>query len=159
MLPQIRGNAEPEIACDVALSEGGGESDFSMSMYKHYKFPDLLKSRQDLTVTAGWASAVTNVQRMIQSKDVVLKKPALLLYTDADEVLSSEDIDRISDYLTPDGKVDGRFVPMDSNGIVERKVETSELEPSSHDVLAAPSKRRVDEAALCCGLVQHTFSR
>ena len=102
MLPQIRGNAEPEIACDVALSEGGGESDFSMSMHKHYKFPDLLKSRQDLTVTAGWASAVTNVQRMIQSKDVVLKKPALLLYTDADTVLSSEDIDRFSDYLTPD---------------------------------------------------------
>ena len=55
----------------LTLSEGGGESDFSMSMHKHYKFPDLLKSRQDLTVTAGWASAVTNVQRMIQSNGFV----------------------------------------------------------------------------------------
>jgi len=147
VLPRIRGTEQSEgLADDVALSQGGGESEFSMGMYVHYKFPDLLKSCQDLTVSAGWAAAVTKVQRMIQDRDFVLKKPTLLLYTDADTVLSSEDIDRISDYLTPEGKIDGRFVSMDSEGIVERKVETSELAPSAHDVLAAPSKRRVDEA-------------
>eukprot|EP00940_MAST-03C_sp_MAST-3C-sp2_P003628 g3628.t1 len=130
----------------VALSAGGGVSEFSEAMHLHYKFPELLKSRRELAVTAGWAAAVTNVQRLVASREITLRKPALVLYTDADTVLSSEDIDRFSDCLNDDGRTDGQFLPMSHAGVVERKIDSNEWAPSGHDVLAAPSSKRVKEA-------------
>jgi hypothetical protein len=42
--------------------------------------------------------------------------------------------------------VDGKLRPLWHRGLVERRIETSEWDSSSHDVLAAPSARRVREA-------------
>jgi hypothetical protein len=72
-------------------------------------------------------------------------KPVLVMYTAADEVLKGTDIDKYSDYLTSERK-DGAGRAMDKGGLVEREIGTDDQDQSAHDVLAAPSVLRVDEA-------------
>ena len=137
-----------EFDASFQLAKGGDASAYSVGMRRHYEFPKLLKSTRELAVTAGWAAAVGNVQARLRAGELAIAgtRPTLCLYTDADEVLGSDDIDTLSDLLVPGGGADGKGSPIWSDGLVERKIETSEWDPSCHDVLAAPSKRRNREA-------------
>ena len=116
-------------------------------------FPTELKSLKDLTVTSGWCSAVDDVQRKLKSGKLVLDKPALVLSTAADEVLSQSDVDTLSDHLGSNvSAADGRKSsdePMWSREVITREIGSTSSEPSAHDVLAAPSAARVDEAMRC----------
>ena len=129
------------------LASGGDVSAYSTKMRNNYEFPPLLKSTQELVVTAGWAAAVGRAQARLRAGELAVAgtRPTLCLYTDADEVLGAEEIDSLSDLLVPGG-ADGKAQPIEATGLVERRIESSEWDPSSHDVLAAPSPRRVKEA-------------
>jgi alpha-beta hydrolase superfamily lysophospholipase len=137
-----------ELNASYQLAKGGDISAYSAGMRMHYEFPELLKSTRELAVTAGWAAAVGNAQARLRAGELAIAgtRPTLCLYTDADEVLGSDEIDTLSDLLVPGGGADGKAAPIWSDGLVERKIETSEWDPSSHDVLATPSPRRNGEA-------------
>ena len=134
------------------LAQGGADSDYSISLYQTYKFPTHLKSLKTLTATAGWCRAVTDVQLMLAAGKIRLRRPTMVLSSHADEVLRKGDIDDLSDMLTqgPQGERgqdnDGHHRPLWSKELVEREVETTPEHPSAHDVLAAPSQQRVEEA-------------
>ena len=133
------------------LAAGGEDSEYSVRLYKSYKFTPGLKTLKVLTATAGWCKAVTEVQKMLARGELTLRRPTLVLSTHADEVLARDSIDTLSDMLTegPQGRGlsnDGHERPIWSPELVEREIGTSAAEPSAHDVLAAPSKVRVEEA-------------
>lgn len=130
---------------NTVLDPGGAPSEYSEQLFRQYKFGPQHKSLTSLTVTAGWTGAVAHVQSMLLHHELELAMPCLVLYTEADGVLEMKDIDRFSDYLTPTQE-DGKHAPYSSRQLIERVVETSEWDPSCHDVLAAPSRRRVEEA-------------
>lgn len=134
-----------EMDDSTVLDQGGEPSEYSEALYAQYKFTPHHKSRHSLTVTAGWTGAVAHVQSMLEDGQLHLTMPLLVLYTEADGVLASEDIDRLSDNLTA-AQRDGKDAPYSARQLVERVVETSQWDPSCHDVLAAPSRRRVEEA-------------
>jgi len=69
--------------------------------------------------------------------------------TEADEVLCSGTIDALSDLLhesNMDGKGNDISNKSAASNFAERLVGSSEGDKSAHDVLAAPSVDRVDEA-------------
>eukprot|EP01134_Creolimax_fragrantissima_P004904 CFRG4904T1 len=136
---------ETSIICPYkqVIQEGGMVSDYSVNMNRSYKFTKTHKSLQTLTITAGWASALLNVQEMLQKGELVLQN-VLVLYTPADKELNHVKIDKMVDYLSS-GRTDGKNMPSNED-LVERVIETSEWDPSCHDVLAAPSMKRVNEA-------------
>ena len=120
------------------MSVGGAPSEYSMDLYKTYGFPHpLLKSLKDLHVTAGWMNAVKSVQTQLYDGRLVLKKPSLVMSTPADEVLVNDDIEQLSQHLLWEENPDL---------FQYKQVGSSEAEPSAHDLLAAPSAIRVDEA-------------
>ena len=125
-----------------------------------------LKSLNNLTVTAGWCSAVNDVQKKLISGKLVLDKPALVLSTSADEVLAQSDVDTLSGHLGAsdtaassdqseksaaphDGDDTPLTAPLWSREVALRQIGSTPTEPSAHDVLAAPSAARVNEALLC----------
>lgn len=120
------------------MSEGGAPSQYSMDLFKTYGFPHpLLKSLKDLHVTAGWMTAVKTVQNQLYDGELVLKKPTLVMSTPADEVLVNDEIEQLSQHL----------VWKENPALLQYKqIGTSDAEPSAHDLLAAPSAIRVDEA-------------
>ena len=67
------------------------------------------------------------------------------MYTDADTVVDAVQIDDACDLLCPE-RSDGKRASLSRRGLVERKIETDEFDRSSHDVFAAPSRKRVDDA-------------
>lgn len=129
------------------LSAGGGPSEYSRDLHAFYEFPELLKSTTELAVTAGWARAVSNVHAELRRGELALPTgtPVLCLYTDADTVLDAVQIDDACDLLCPE-RSDGKRASLSRRGLVERKIETDEFDRSSHDVFAAPSRKRVDDA-------------
>ena len=92
----------------------------------------------------GWCKTVTEVQNKLKDGKLVLGKPALVLSTEADEVLSHQDIDDFSQNLGP--PLGATAAQRAVAPIVRRRIGTDALESSAHDVLAAPSAVRVDEA-------------
>eukprot|EP00948_MAST-09A_sp_MAST-9A-sp1_P003629 g3629.t1 len=142
--PSSAGNNQS--SSEMILSRGGDVAEFSAFLHEIYNFPDILKSNINSHVTLGWCSAVSKVQERLRRGELVVDdKPLLCLYTEADTVLSASDIDQASDFLTTE-KYDGKIKPMDFDGLVEREIGTDTVEPSCHDVLAAPSERRVKQA-------------
>jgi hypothetical protein len=127
------------------LSTGGGPSEYSLKQNTYYKFPPHLKSTKELSITKGWAQAVTTAHTRLLKGELAVDKPILVLYTDADLVLSSKSVNQAADNLSPK-RIDGLDAPLETKGLVERLISSSEWDPSSHDVLAAPSMRRVDQA-------------
>ena len=122
----------------VMNSTGGENSEYSMNLYKTYGFTDPeLKNTKDLYVTAGWMNAVKKVQKELEKGKLVLKKPTLVMATSADDVLDSDSIQMMSQRL---------IWKDDPNLFSFQKIGTSKEEPSGHDLLAAPSAIRVDEA-------------
>ena len=121
------------------ISTGGSASEYSTKLFNTYGYPTELKSIKELHVTAGWTSAVSKIQhQLVQGKLRIAKdKPALVLSTSADEVLNQESVIDKSKYLRAAENV---------HNITERRIGTSDVEESAHDVLAAPSALRVDEA-------------
>ena len=131
---------------NVLIHKGGGVSDYSVGMKKHYHFSGTLKSDKVLAVSVGWCKAVTLAQERLKKGNMVLKKPVLVLSTTDDEILDSNKIDEWSDFLTKDKK-DGKENTVDGEDLlVERVIDSSVAERSSHDVLAADSAVRVSEA-------------
>ena len=132
---------------DYLVDSGGSPSDYSCNMKLTYHFSDLLKDSRSLAISVGWCKAVTIAQSMLKSGDMVLGKPALVLSARADEVLDAGDIDRMSDYLVA-GMKDGKGNDIDDGDamLVERMIESTVTELSGHDVLAADSAVKVDEA-------------
>ncbi len=127
------------------LTTGGGPSEYSTNQHKFYRFPPRLKSTKELHISKGWAQAVTTGHSRLRNGELTLDKPILVLYTDADTVLSSVGVNEAADFLSPK-KIDGLDAPLETKGLVERLISSSEWDPSAHDVLAAPSMRRVDQA-------------
>lgn len=131
------------------IARGGSDSDYSRKLFQRYGFhtPEH-KSLKELHVTAGWAAAVTNVQDQLVEGKLRLRKPTLVLSTSADEVLSQEHISSRTSYLCADPNEERLPIekPIWEKGVVERRIGTSLEHPSAHDVLAAPSSSRVDEA-------------
>jgi pimeloyl-ACP methyl ester carboxylesterase len=136
---------------DRIISQGGNDSEYSRKLYHTYGFnvPEH-KSLKELHVTAGWVAAVTNVQDQLVAGKLRLPpyKPSLVLSTSADEVLLQEDISSRAAFLCADSKEERRPVekPIWETGVVERRIGTSATSASAHDVFAAPSSTRVDEA-------------
>ena len=159
---------------DFLLSEGGQRSEYRWAFWS-YGFPTpQLKSLNELHVSAGWVAAVSRVQGALLDGKLRLPshKPALVLSTAADEVLDQKSISTRSSFLSsaPDmvhegnrddsigdavsqAGMNGGFDtdhplkrPIWEGGVVERRIGTSTEHPSAHDVLAAPSMLRVDEA-------------
>ena len=136
---------------DHVLATGGGTSDYSRKLFQHYGFrtPEH-KSLKELHVTAGWVAAVTNIQDQLVQGRLRLPpfKPALVLSTSADEVLSQEHIISRTPLLCADPEENKWPIekPIWETGVVERRIGTSADSQSAHDVLAAPSSSRVDEA-------------
>jgi hypothetical protein len=94
---------------------------------------------QTLSTLGGrWVSAVTSVHKKLRSGSLILDDPILVLSTEADEVLSQHSIDSLSDNL----------MPVFSRDVVTKQIGSSPDALSCHDVLAAPSPVRVDEAML-----------
>ena len=139
---------------------------YSMKLFETYGFPNpKLKSVSELHVTAGWIAAVSRVQNALVEGRLRLPshKPALVMSTAADEVLDQERISNRTAFLSStrnsteqSGGDTNRGVaaedhsplakPIWAGSVVERRIGTSEEHPSAHDVLAAPSMVRVDEA-------------
>jgi len=70
----------------------------------------------------------------------------LVLSASADEVLDASDIDKMSDYLISD-RQDGKGNEVGGDDmLVERVIESTVTELSGHDVLAADSAVKVNEA-------------
>ena len=132
---------------DYIVDEGGGPSEYSRNMKRTYHFSSLLKDDRSLSISVGWCKAVTIAQSMLKAGDMVLGKPALVLSASADEVLDVHDIDRLSDYLV-EGRKDGKDNSVEDGEamLVERTIESTFTELSGHDVLAADSPVKVDEA-------------
>ena len=120
---------------DFVLDEGGGVSEYSREIKRTYHVPELLKSDKLLATTAGWCKEVTEVQGMLSDGKLKLGRPVLVLSTKGDEVLNFDDINELSGMLC------------EEEHLVEREIGTGGLEGDScHDVLAANSVVRVDEA-------------
>lgn len=69
-----------------------------------------------------------------------------MLSASADEVLDASDIDKMSDYLISD-RQDGKGNEVGGDDmLVERVIESTVTELSGHDVLAADSAVKVNEA-------------
>jgi len=69
-----------------------------------------------------------------------------VLSASADEVLDASDIDKMSDYLISD-RQDGKGNEVGGDDmLVERVIESTVTELSGHDVLAADSAVKVNEA-------------
>jgi alpha-beta hydrolase superfamily lysophospholipase len=132
---------------DTLIDKGGELSEYSANMRKHYHFDDLLKSETVLATSVGWCKAVTLAQEQLKEGKMVLGKPALVLCTPSDEVLDAGDIDKYSDYLVKE-RTDGKRNSTQDVGalLVERIIESTVTEKSGHDVLAADSAVKVDEA-------------
>ena len=82
-------------------------------------------------------TAVKTVQNQLYDGGLVLKKPTLVMSTPADEVLVNDEIEQLSQHL----------VWKENPALLQYKqIGTSDAEPSAHDLLAAPSAIRVDEA-------------
>ncbi|GMH81744.1 hypothetical protein TL16_g09028 [Triparma laevis f. inornata] len=129
------------------IDEGGAPNDYSLSMEKRYNFTKMLKSSKNLATTVGWCKAVTLAQEELKSGNMVLDQPCLVLSSTSDEVLDAGDIDRLSDFLVV-GRQDGKDKSLEDTGamLVERVIESTVREKSGHDVLAADSAVKVDEA-------------
>jgi len=69
-----------------------------------------------------------------------------VLTTHADTVLDAADVHRAGKALSKDGSHGGRRAPLWSADLVTREIGTDSTHRSAHDVLAAPSQVRVDEA-------------
>ena len=70
----------------------------------------------------------------------------MVLSASADEVLDASDIDKMSDYLISD-RQDGKGNEVGGDDmLVERVIESTVTELSGHDVLAADSAVKVNEA-------------
>eukprot|EP00943_MAST-04B_sp_MAST-4B-sp1_P000380 g380.t1 len=82
-------------------------------------------------------NAVKQVQNELVASKLILKKPTLVMSTPADEVLVNDEIELLSKHLIWDEN---------PNLYSYHKIGTSDAEPSAHDLLAAPSALRVDEA-------------
>jgi len=132
---------------DVLVDEGGLPSEHSTNMRRSYHFSEALKSGRTLAVSVGWCKAVAIAQGELTGGRMVLGKPVLVLSSTADEVLDHSDIDELSDFLVPDKK-DGKGNALADGGamLVERVIESTVTERSGHDVLAAESALKVDEA-------------
>jgi len=134
-------NAYRGLADDVLIDKGGGVSEYSTNMKRTYHFSDTLKSTKTLATSVGWCKAVTKAQQRLKSGKMVLGKPTLVLSTPADTVLDFDKIDKYNDFLLKERK-DGKYNKVDGPDLlVERQIEGS-----SHDVLAADSAQKVDEA-------------
>lgn len=133
------------------IAKGGADSEYSRKLFQNYGFnAPQHKSLFELHVTAGWAAAVTNVQEQLVQGKLRLPpyKPTLVLSTSADEVLSQEHISSRTPLLC--AETDESIQPIDKaiweTGVIERRIGTSKDHSSAHDVFAAPSSSRVDEA-------------
>lgn len=142
----------PNFDDGFVLESGGEKNENSRNMYKSYKYPTALKCLETTTVSAGWARSVSYVQRMVQRKDIYLEKPTLVLFSEGDNVLDADEVDKFTESLAGAGDrsnvdvLDPSKRSITSGKLVERKIGTSFEEPSGHDVLAAASSIRVDEA-------------
>eukprot|EP00040_Diaphanoeca_grandis_P007419 m.286712 g.286712 ORF g.286712 m.286712 type:complete len:130 (+) comp186352_c0_seq1:1-390(+) len=114
-------------------------------LHETYGFTPNLKSEKELTITAGWCNAVTEVQTMLKKGELVLQKPTLVLTTNADVVLNQGDIETLTNQLSSTGE-DASMMPLWSPNLVERTIVSTATEKSAHDVLAAPSQVKVREA-------------
>ena len=76
------------------LSVGGNPSSYSALLHESYGFSPDLKNLKELSVTAGWCRAVTDVQTKLRKKELMLSKPTLVLSTAADTVLDHADISK-----------------------------------------------------------------
>jgi len=128
----------------TVVQQGGEPSEYSIDLHKRYQFSEHHKSINTLTISSGWLGAVSSAQAMLRNGELASNVPALVLYTKGDVVLNESEIDKFSDYLVKT-RQDGKDADFDSV-LVEREIKHSEFAPSGHDVLAAPSYRRVSEA-------------
>lgn len=69
-----------------------------------------------------------------------------MLTTHADTILDAADVHRAGKTLSKDGSHGGRKSPMWSGDLVAREIGSDNIHRSAHDVLAAPSQVRVNEA-------------
>ncbi len=92
---------------------GGGVNDYTTKVYEKYKFPTGTRCFKTLPVRAGWASAVSHVQKKIAGGHIVIDKPVLSLFTEADEVLKASDIDSGNDMIHK-AKSDGKGRALES---------------------------------------------
>eukprot|EP00036_Acanthoecidae_sp_10tr_P013602 CAMPEP_0206293804 /NCGR_PEP_ID=MMETSP0106_2-20121207/4325_1 /ASSEMBLY_ACC=CAM_ASM_000206 /TAXON_ID=81532 /ORGANISM="Acanthoeca-like sp., Strain 10tr" /LENGTH=838 /DNA_ID=CAMNT_0053724409 /DNA_START=240 /DNA_END=2753 /DNA_ORIENTATION=- len=115
---------------DVILSEGGGPSMYAHMLHETYGFGPELKNLRELSVTAGWCRAVTDVQTRLQNEELQLQKPTLVLTTKADEVLDADDVKRKNAKMSKDGTV-GRHSPIWSSDLVQREIETDSRNKSA----------------------------
>ena len=141
-------NATKAVDKKTLIDKGGAVSDYSKSMKANYGYGNEHKSELSLSVSAGWCQEVTKAQTMLKNGEMVLNKPILVLSTTADEILSHSEIDDLSDLLHK-SKKDGKNNPISKSSksrFVERVIGSTATDRSAHDVLAAPSAARVDEA-------------
>ncbi len=128
---------------------GGKRNAFAEYVGRFYECPAALKCQHELSITQGWTNAVCVGQRRLRHGDLATALPVLVLCTDADTVLSAKGILEWSRMLSARPLARGADplgAPLWTKGLCQRRIGTLPWDPSEHDVLAAPSARRVQEA-------------
>ena len=144
-LPQPVSVPRPGLSCVQVLVPGGSTNDFTAHLARFYQCPARLRCRHELTISQGWASAVCVAQRRLRDGELAVDKPVLVLCTEADTVLSAKGILLWSKLLSP-LTAEPLDAPLLTKGLCQRVIGTQAWDPSEHDVLAAPSARRVAQA-------------
>ena len=73
-LEMVMGEGEKERSESFLLAKGGGLNEHTQLMREAYSFPDLLKQRRELAITAGWCRAVTEGQALLQRGELRLPR-------------------------------------------------------------------------------------
>jgi alpha-beta hydrolase superfamily lysophospholipase len=96
---------------------GGKPNEYTIELRKHYAFDFAYKYNKEIPVQAGWIRAVSEVMSEIQSNNIKLNIPMLLLYGEQDSVLNPVDMTTYGPMLAKDIKI-------------------QEIKGGNHDILA-----------------------